>query len=220
MASKHTKVKAARATPPPAHIEPAELHPQHTAPSAIARYAAEFAAGTPFPHLCVRDVLPDALLLAVRDEILAGPLFAKRNDLYDFAQSDALRLSASPATRALCATLYSPAFRAWISAVTGIETDPTVDISAAVYGPGAHLLCHDDDLESRRIAFILYLVPQARGLMMGKGGGRIAFILYLVPQARGSTVGRGGGPLPRPPGAWFDGGEGRGSSTSSRRRVV
>jgi len=188
MASKY-KAKPARATPPPAHFEPAELHPQHTAHETIARYAAEFAAGTPFPHLSVRDVLPDALLLAVRDEILAGPLFAKRNDLYDFSQSDALRLSASPATRALCATLYAPAFRAWISAVTGIETDPTVDISAAVYGPGAHLLCHDDDLESRRVAFILYLVPQARGSTMGRGG--VSPSPHPPPRPAGLDGGRG-----------------------------
>ncbi|KFM05846.1 2-oxoglutarate and iron-dependent oxygenase domain-containing protein 1, partial [Aptenodytes forsteri] len=50
-------------------------------------------------------------------------------------------------------------FRAWLSAVTQIELEPTVDISCAKYEYTDVLLCHDDELEGRRIAFILYLVP-------------------------------------------------------------
>lgn len=158
MASRSRGGAKAEAAPP--RFEPAELRPEHTAPAAVARYAASFAAGTPFPHLVVRDVLPDALLRAVRDEVLASPRFAKRNDLYDFSQSESLRLTGGPASAALCKTLYSQPFRAWIGAVTGVETTAQMDLSAAVYGPGSYLLCHDDDLAARRIAFILYLVPE------------------------------------------------------------
>lgn len=150
----------AKAGGAPPRLQPVDLRPEHTTPAAVARYAAAFAAGTPFPHLVVRDVLPDSLLRAVRDEVLAGPRFAKRNDLYDFSQSESLRLAGGPASAALCSTLYSPAFRAWISSVTGVETTAQMDLSAAVYGPGSYLLCHDDDLAARRIAFILYLVPE------------------------------------------------------------
>ncbi|NXI58946.1 OGFD1 hydroxylase, partial [Chloroceryle aenea] len=50
-------------------------------------------------------------------------------------------------------------FRAWLSAVTQIELEPTVDLSCARYEYTDVLLCHDDELEGRRIAFILYLVP-------------------------------------------------------------
>lgn len=34
----------------------------------------------------------------------------------------------------------------------------TVDIAGQVYEKGGHLLCHDDELEGRVLAFILYLV--------------------------------------------------------------
>ncbi|NWX15055.1 OGFD1 hydroxylase, partial [Aegotheles bennettii] len=56
--------------------------------------------------------------------------------------------------RALCEE-----FRVWLSAVTQIELEPTIDISCAKYEYTDVLLCHDDELEGRRIAFILYLVP-------------------------------------------------------------
>jgi prolyl 3-hydroxylase /prolyl 3,4-dihydroxylase len=35
-----------------------------------------------------------------------------------------------------------------------------VAISAAIYENADRLLCHDDELEGRRIAFILYMVPK------------------------------------------------------------
>ncbi len=43
-----------------------------------------------------------------------------------------------------------------------VETNDTVDMSCAVYCDGAHLLCHDDDLAERRIAYILYFVSEVR----------------------------------------------------------
>uniref|UniRef100_A0A8C5NRY7 Prolyl 3-hydroxylase OGFOD1 n=1 Tax=Junco hyemalis TaxID=40217 RepID=A0A8C5NRY7_JUNHY len=61
---------------------------------------------------------------------------------------------AAPARHALCEE-----FQVWLSAVTQIELEPTIDISCAKYEYTDVLLCHDDELEGRRIAFILYLVP-------------------------------------------------------------
>ena len=45
--------------------------------------------------------------------------------------------------------------------MTGLRTlaEP-LDTSAAQYAKGGHLLCHDDDLSGRVIAFIVYLVDE------------------------------------------------------------
>ncbi|XP_036836726.1 prolyl 3-hydroxylase OGFOD1-like, partial [Oncorhynchus mykiss] len=50
-------------------------------------------------------------------------------------------------------------FRSWLGEVLGVELKPTVDISCAKYQYTDVLLCHDDELEGRRVAFILYFVP-------------------------------------------------------------
>lgn len=42
-------------------------------------------------------------------------------------------------------------------AFTGIELNDTVDLTSSVYKYTDYLLCHDDELEDRRIAFVLYL---------------------------------------------------------------
>lgn len=48
--------------------------------------------------------------------------------------------------------------------MTGVKTmSRPVDTSAAQYTKGGHLLCHDDNLSGRVIAFIIYLVPPEWG---------------------------------------------------------
>lgn len=47
-----------------------------------------------------------------------------------------------------------------MSTVTGIELNDTIDSFGSRYWQGSQLLCHDDELEGRRIAFIFYLVPK------------------------------------------------------------
>jgi hypothetical protein len=57
--------------------------------------------------------------------------------------------------------LYSDEWRAVMTAITGIQTAPNAtDMFAAVYGDGDHLLCHDDELSGRVLAYIFYLVPR------------------------------------------------------------
>lgn len=56
--------------------------------------------------------------------------------------------------------IYSSSFRSFLQQITGIELSDSVDISASKYWNGHQLLCHDDETEGRRIAFIIYLVPK------------------------------------------------------------
>ena len=43
--------------------------------------------------------------------------------------------------------------------MTGAELDDRLALFCARYDRSDYLLCHDDELEGRRIAFIMYLVP-------------------------------------------------------------
>ncbi len=151
------------APPPPLPPFSTSLDARHTSAAAVASYSALFRRGAPFAHLHVRSLLDPAFLRAARTELLApsAAYAQKRNDLYEFLQSDGLATARPGSTVAVLRdAIYSPAFRAWVEAVTGVATSDTVDVSAAQYVRGSHLLCHDDDLSARRIAFILYLVPE------------------------------------------------------------
>ena len=162
-----------------APLPPAALNAGLASPAAVASLRCTFDGATPFRHAHVRDVFPDALLVAARDELLAGTYFRKRNDLYDFAQTDDLRrVPPGSATAAVRDALYSPAFRAWVTAVTGVETLPTIDLSAAVYSAGSYLLCHDDDLAGEWRSSFGLRGPGAGEMQPSGGARRGAFSMF------------------------------------------
>lgn len=86
--------------------------------------------------------------------------------------------------RDLCGALFS---RQWFAQVEriigrpgGLDED-VIDFAAQRYDQGDYLLCHDDRLEDRRVAFVLYLVdPSWSG---EKDGGQLEF-LYTDPWGR------------------------------------
>ncbi|XP_027571866.1 prolyl 3-hydroxylase OGFOD1 isoform X1 [Pipra filicauda] len=113
----------------------------------------------PFRHAVIPGFLAGAAFAeALRDELLGLGFRGRHNDLLSLRQSEELGASPEPHIAALRNALCEE-FRPWLSAVTQIELEPTIDISCAKYEYTDVLLCHDDELEGRRIAFILYLVP-------------------------------------------------------------
>uniref|UniRef100_A0A3B3ZEL1 Prolyl 3-hydroxylase OGFOD1 n=1 Tax=Periophthalmus magnuspinnatus TaxID=409849 RepID=A0A3B3ZEL1_9GOBI len=97
----------------------------------------------PFPHCIIRNFIgEDGFIDDLQKELLGLNFNEKSNDLYKFKQS----------------VLFQQ-FRPWLEGMIGAELESTVDISCAKYEYTV-LLCHDDELEGRRVAFILYLVPQ------------------------------------------------------------
>ena len=83
----------------------------------------------------------------------------KNNDLYKFKQSvqDLKHLENSPFVSGLKEFLQTKV-KTWLEHVTGIQLDEEIDLFCAKYSYTDHLLCHDDELEGRRIAFIMYFV--------------------------------------------------------------
>lgn len=120
--------------------------------------AAEFH-GDPFP-ICIlpKFINEEECLRRLKEELLDLMFHEKNNDLYTFHQSDDLSDVHTRYISCLIKLLYDD-FRNILSEVTGIELNNKMDVTCSQYSHGDVLLCHDDELEERRIAFILYLVP-------------------------------------------------------------
>ncbi|XP_022072467.1 prolyl 3-hydroxylase OGFOD1 [Acanthochromis polyacanthus] len=113
----------------------------------------------PFPHCIIKNFLSSETFIEnLQRELLGLNFHEKSNDLYKFKQSDDLKKRTEPHIAGLRTALFGR-FRSWLGDVLGVELEPTVDISCARYEYTDVLLCHDDELEGRRVAFILYLVP-------------------------------------------------------------
>jgi len=98
----------------------------------------------------------------LQQELEGLEFLEKNNDLYRFRQSGELACSPLPLVAALREVLVGQV-RPWVARATGIELDERVSLFCAKYGEGDTLLCHDDELEGRRVAFIYYLVPKDWG---------------------------------------------------------
>lgn len=92
------------------------------------------------------------------NELFDIEFYAKNNDLYKFHQSDDLQNFDTPYIRAFRQCLEGT-LAPWLRDVTGIPLDGTISLTCSKYSYTDVLLCHDDELEGRRIAFILYLTP-------------------------------------------------------------
>jgi Rps23 Pro-64 3,4-dihydroxylase Tpa1-like proline 4-hydroxylase len=118
----------------------------------------------------INKLVDDSLLRKVREEIREHISFTpKETDIYKIHQSgdlanldglDDSALKRLPSLLTLRDSLYSSAFRKYLSSITGSGplSGKKTDMAVNVYTPGCHLLCHDDVIGSRRVSWILYLL--------------------------------------------------------------
>ncbi|CAB3984871.1 prolyl 3-hydroxylase OGFOD1, partial [Paramuricea clavata] len=114
----------------------------------------------PFKHCIIRNFVKDEEYLKhLKEELLELQFKEKSNDLYKFYQSNDLKTSRKETISKLRKLLYKDCLD-WMKTVTNIILDENaIDMSCAKYTNTDVLLCHDDELEGRRIAYIFYLVP-------------------------------------------------------------
>ncbi|OQR67131.1 2-oxoglutarate and iron-dependent oxygenase domain-containing protein 1-like [Tropilaelaps mercedesae] len=112
----------------------------------------------PFKVVTVDKFLQDATFIEeLADELFDLELNAKNNDLYKFHQSGDMFSCDTPAILGITKA-FRDTLRPWLKKVTGIELNDEISMSYSKYAYTDVLLCHDDELEGRRIAYIYYLV--------------------------------------------------------------
>ncbi len=113
----------------------------------------------PFKCCSVKDFLKaDSHIEELMSELQEVEFFEKNNDLYKFKQSADLKSTNSP-TIASFRKFLSSDVKSWLQEVTSLELDEEISLFCARYDYTDYLLCHDDELEGRLVAFIYYLVP-------------------------------------------------------------
>ncbi|XP_041970053.1 prolyl 3-hydroxylase sudestada1 [Aricia agestis] len=113
----------------------------------------------PFKLCLLHNVLENAEIINnIVDDMNTLDWSRKKMDLYEFHQTtDLANLTWQRSIRGIY-ELFKTELMSLVSAVTGLEL-ASVSASCSLYGPGDHLLVHDDRLGDRRVAFILYLAP-------------------------------------------------------------
>lgn len=119
----------------------------------------------PFRHLCIDNVLKKDICDELENQLLQQTFAVKENDLFSFLQTADLTIADSDSyllVHDVVGALYSQPFREVLANATGVhDLTSKVDLTCSIYSHTQHLLCHDDKLSSRRLAFILYLVDDS-----------------------------------------------------------
>lgn len=113
-----------------------------------------------YPVVILPNILNEDFFTILKEELSTNIVYREKwSDLYHFKQTDDLKGHSSKPIQQLKEVLLSETF---ISSIEGIVGKPLsrqkIDLSSQNYGKGNFLLTHDDRLDSRRIAFVLYLV--------------------------------------------------------------
>jgi Rps23 Pro-64 3,4-dihydroxylase Tpa1-like proline 4-hydroxylase len=120
---------------------------------------------TPFPHIVLEPLCESSRLRRVLEEVSSDLSFTfKESDLFKVYQSSDLanikpsQAKSIPELFKLRTLLYSNNFRSFISNIMGVSplTDK-IDCSVNIYSQSCQLLCHDDVVGTRSVAYIIYL---------------------------------------------------------------
>jgi prolyl 3-hydroxylase /prolyl 3,4-dihydroxylase len=121
----------------------------------------------PFPHIALKDLLKKEKLQQLEQAVHALGFSRKEADLFSFSQSADLYTTDDPVIQEFLKLLQSAELTAIVNAIADVQIKRgKVDASAFIYSDCDHLLCHDDGVSSRRIAYIFNL----SSLRKGQGG--------------------------------------------------
>ena len=162
------------------------IQPHYRTPNYMRQLRIQFVKQQPFPYL----ELPDFFHFEKAVEIvkaLTEELFEpKEADLFQFKQTADLRSTQNQILQSFRKFLASTEFTSYISYITSTTLKPRhLDASGTLYEDTDYLLCHDDRLDTRTIAYFYYL----SSLEKNDGGGLNLFeCKNSVPVRIGKTI--------------------------------
>lgn len=133
----------------------------------------EFKRAKPFRHLSIRDILNQEKANEVFVNLKKEKFSEKDSDLFHFWQTDDLKYTNNKVLREFVDFLNSKEFADFMIEISGIKIKTgSSDLFGSLYKKTNYLLCHDDQLEGRRIAYLFYFTKDFKE----KDGGALALL--------------------------------------------
>jgi len=144
----------------------------------------KFKASKPYQHLILKDFFNPTKLETLRKKLLTEPFERIDKDLFSFQNTKDLAASNNPAIQEFYKFFSSNEFRQLMQQITGEKLGSISDMHGHLFKQGDYLLFHDDQVEKRKIAYVINLSKA----FTKKDGGR--FMMYDVkrPQKPAITI--------------------------------
>ncbi len=133
------------------------INPEYLDQKTIASLKADFNNSKPYRYLEASEFFLHHRLVEVLKALLEEKFYNKESDLFKFNQTQDLKNTESKVLKEFINFLYSKEFIAYMQHLTDFLFSKTVDIAGTLYEDTNFLLCHDDQLDDRKIAFLCYL---------------------------------------------------------------
>jgi Rps23 Pro-64 3,4-dihydroxylase Tpa1-like proline 4-hydroxylase len=133
------------------------INPKYLEKKQIINLKNKFKENKPFPHLSLNEFLKKDYCEFILKEILKEEYFEKDCDLYKFKRTYDFKHSKNNNIKNLIEILINE-FRIYIEEITNLKlNNKQIFIHSLMLENGDYLLCHDDIVENRIIAFIFNL---------------------------------------------------------------
>ena len=130
-----------------------------------------FKSAKPFPHLALDNFFKDEVAKNLFKAVSKEQFFPKESDLFKMAQTNDFASSKAAYLHKFRDFLRSKDFIDYMHLITGLKLKQSIDINGSLYQDTDYLLCHDDELEGRKIAFMIYFSDFDK-----KDGGSLALL--------------------------------------------
>ena len=156
--------------------------PSYLSLSTLKSLQNKFSRQQPFPYLALPDFFLPERATALFHALSAEQFLPQEADLFKFKQTADCASSTNKTLLEFHEFLRSPEFVSYVSFLTFTMLKPNViDLSATRYEDTDFLLCHDDQLEGRKIAYFYYL----SSLKKNDGGN---LNLFAVEQGKPAAI--------------------------------
>jgi len=116
-----------------------------------------FTKAKPFPHIQIPHFLHSDFTVDLLQSLQKEQFFPKESDLFKFHQTNDFARTEIQLISFLRKQLLSKNFLNNLEKITGTKLRKKIDLHGTLYRDTDFLLCHDDKLQGRKIAFMLYL---------------------------------------------------------------
>ena len=124
----------------------------------IEKLKGDFLNAKPYKYVSIVNFLKEEKADETLDALKKEKFFEKECDLFSLSQTDDFGSIKKGSLKEFYNYMRSEEFGLWVEQVSGIKLRiGEIDMAGTLYKACDYLLCHDDKLEGRKIAFVFYL---------------------------------------------------------------
>lgn len=134
----------------------------------LSKISSNFKKAKPYPNFSLDDFFNKNKLSELKKAILKEKFEKIGRDLFSLSHTKDLAYSKNPAINEFYNLISSKGFIGLIKKLTDEKLSGRIDMQSHIMGQGDYLLFHDDELEGRKTAYVVYL-----SALNAEDGGRL-----------------------------------------------